>query len=200
MKPGQERVIVTLIQTRQYTVLVVRQDSGGVTLGGAGGGGGWWRRRRRSRHPRFYQARHWVMSTTCRHMKTTYSTRCTAKTGGLPGLDAQNEVVIQRGYFQDFSDRDGVLKHIDHGPAIVGGQEIRIPMRMRPNEPPPFRPEDVVLQNGDIVFIEARDTELFYTGGMLGLPTNTCCRAITTSTWYRPSPWRTARCSTATRA
>src|SRR5207253_10922070 len=34
-------------------------------------------------------------------------------------------------------------------------------------EPLPFRPEDVVLRNGDIVFIESRETELFYTAGLL---------------------------------
>ena len=44
---------------------------------------------------------------------------------------------------------------------------IRIPLRLRPDEPPPFTPEDVVLQTGDIVFIEARDTEVYYTGGLL---------------------------------
>ena len=44
---------------------------------------------------------------------------------------------------------------------------VHIPMRLRPEEPPPFKPEDVILHDGDIVFIEARDTELFYTGGLL---------------------------------
>jgi hypothetical protein len=102
-----------------------------------------------------------------------------AKTGGLPGLDAQNEVVIERGYCQEFGDRDGLLKHVEGGPrcgpgggggggaSAAGTQMIHIPLRLRPGEEPPFRCEDVVLQTGDIVFIEARDTELFYTGGLL---------------------------------
>jgi hypothetical protein len=30
-----------------------------------------------------------------------------------------------------------------------------------------FRPEDVILETGDIVLIESRDTEVFYTGGLL---------------------------------
>ena len=38
---------------------------------------------------------------------------------------------------------------------------------MRPNEPLPFKPEDIVLKTGDIVFIESRETELYYTGGLL---------------------------------
>ncbi len=51
--------------------------------------------------------------------------------------------------------------------ADIGTQLIRIPLRLRPEEAPPFKPEDVVLQTGDIVFIEARDTEVYYTGGLL---------------------------------
>src|SRR5207248_1926436 len=53
----------------------------------------------------------------------------------------------------------------DQFPAI--GETVRIPLRVRPNEPPNFRPEDVVLHDGDIVFIESRETELFYTAGLL---------------------------------
>ena len=44
---------------------------------------------------------------------------------------------------------------------------MRIPLRLRPGEAPPFSPGDVILHSGDIVFIEARDTEVFYTGGLL---------------------------------
>lgn len=45
---------------------------------------------------------------------------------------------------------------------------IRIPLRMHPGQPVPFRPEDVVLHDGDVVFIETREMEFFYTGGLLG--------------------------------
>ena len=45
---------------------------------------------------------------------------------------------------------------------------IRIPIRLGPGETVDLREEDVILENGDIVFIEARDTEVFYTGGLLG--------------------------------
>ena len=80
--------------------------------------------------------------------------------------------------------------------AAPGAQVVRIPLRLPPDEPPPFRPEDVVLQTGDIVFIEARDTEVFYTGGLLPRASSSC-RATTTSTWSRPSRWPAARSSTA---
>jgi hypothetical protein len=51
--------------------------------------------------------------------------------------------------------------------ASVGQQQIRIPLRMRDNDPLPFKPEDIILKTGDIVFIESRETELYYTGGLL---------------------------------
>jgi protein involved in polysaccharide export with SLBB domain len=134
--PGNARVIVTLYKQRQVHVQVVRQDSGGLTIGAQG-----------------------VIGSTKRGTGATVDLpayendvlNALNRTGGLPGLDAVNEVVIQRGT----------------GQADSAGQVVRIPLRMRAGEPPPFRPEDVVLQTGDIVFIEARDTELFYTGGLL---------------------------------
>ena len=49
-----------------------------------------------------------------------------------------------------------------------GAQVIRIPIRLGPGESPLFSEMDVILQEGDIVFIESRDTEVFYTGGLLG--------------------------------
>lgn len=45
---------------------------------------------------------------------------------------------------------------------------IRIPLKVLPGEPLSFRPEDVVLNDGDIVLVENRVTEFFYTAGLLG--------------------------------
>lgn len=47
-------------------------------------------------------------------------------------------------------------------------QIIRIPVRLTAGEVPQFTEQDVILQDGDIVFIESRETEIFYTGGLLG--------------------------------
>jgi hypothetical protein len=44
----------------------------------------------------------------------------------------------------------------------------RIPIRLGPGEYPQFTEHDVILNDGDIVFIESRETEVFYTGGLLG--------------------------------
>jgi len=45
---------------------------------------------------------------------------------------------------------------------------IKIPIRLGPGDIPQFGEQDVVLLDGDIVFIESRETEVFYSGGLLG--------------------------------
>jgi hypothetical protein len=47
-------------------------------------------------------------------------------------------------------------------------QIIRIPIRLGPGDVANFAPDDVILHDNDIVFIESRETEIFYTGGLLG--------------------------------
>jgi hypothetical protein len=44
---------------------------------------------------------------------------------------------------------------------------IKIPVRLGPGETVDIQEQDVILEDGDIVFIESRDTEVFYTGGLL---------------------------------
>jgi protein involved in polysaccharide export with SLBB domain len=173
LRSGQERIIVTLVRPRQYYVQVIRQDSGGLTFGSDS-----------------------VLGNTKRGTGHFLSLpayendvlNALARTGGLPGLDAVNEVVIQRGYFRQNSDLTTPPEHEQlpvprvrpHAPhetrakdcslvpaAGQGGQIIRIPLRLHPGEEVPFKPEDVILHTGDIIFIEAREIEFFYTGGLL---------------------------------
>ena len=161
-KPESAKIIITLVKPRDYHVTVVRQDSGGVTLGPAGTLGNTKRGTGAVVDLPAYQND--VLNALTR-------------TGGLPGLDAVNEVVIQRGGAGDRGDLARLQELTVNNPcppcvgpdavATAGGQVVRIPLRLPPDAPVPFRPEDVVLQTGDIVFIEARDTEVYYTGGLL---------------------------------
>jgi protein involved in polysaccharide export with SLBB domain len=164
LKPDRERIIITLLRPRQYHVLVVRQDSGGVTLGPAG-----------------------TLGNTKRGTGAVVDLpayendvlNALTRTGGLPGLDAMNEVIIQRGAGADLYGDGGALKQLEGcppppptaaeaaGDGTDGRRVVRIPLRLRPDEPVPFRPDDVLLRTGDIVFIEARDTEVYYTAGLL---------------------------------
>jgi hypothetical protein len=55
------------------------------------------------------------------------------------------------------------------GGAMADGRRIiRIPIRLSPGEHIDIKNEDVILNEGDIVFIESRDAEVFFTGGLLG--------------------------------
>ncbi len=44
---------------------------------------------------------------------------------------------------------------------------LRIPLRLPPGVIPNIRPEDIILEDGDIVMIDSREAEVFYTGGLL---------------------------------
>jgi hypothetical protein len=54
------------------------------------------------------------------------------------------------------------------GDSLDGRRIIRIPVRLGPGEVVDITEPDILLHDGDIVFIESRDTEVFYTGGLLG--------------------------------
>lgn len=54
------------------------------------------------------------------------------------------------------------------GGTIDGSNVVKIPIRLAPGETPRFSEQDIILNDGDIVFIESRETEVFYTGGLLG--------------------------------
>lgn len=53
-------------------------------------------------------------------------------------------------------------------PTIDNPNVIRIPIRLGPGENPQITEEMITLYDGDIVFIESRETDVFYTGGLLG--------------------------------
>jgi len=172
------RVLVTLMRKRVEQVLVFREDAGGavgappaaagvvprgisVTLGAGGTAAS------------LKRGTGFAVDLPAGENDVLHAL---AQTGGLPGLDAVNEVVIQRGYFQDGPEREALLRELEarapdchpHGAVGIGsGRMIRIPLRLRSGEIPSIRPEDIILHTGDIVFIEAREAEYFYTGGLL---------------------------------
>jgi protein involved in polysaccharide export with SLBB domain len=174
-QPGSERIFVTLQRKRQSHVLVIRQDSA-ATPGGeaqpnvAGGratgfiinigGGGRGARRGTGFALDLPAGENDVLNAL-------------ARTGGFPGTDAVNEVVVFRGGVPPGPGGEAFLKNLQACPpgadplGLAGGQTIRIPLRYRPGERPQLRPEDVVLQTGDILYIEAREADVFYTGGLL---------------------------------
>ena len=166
IKPALDRVLVSLLQPRSTEVVVFRQERANFPILPPGTG---------------------LFATTRRgtgHLVQlpAYENdvlHALALTGGLPGLDDYNEVIIQRGCFQDRIGASALLSQADvsrggteaaAAPPTVPppGQLVqRIPLRLPPGKPLPVRAEDVVLHQGDVVFLEARDADVFYSGGLL---------------------------------
>jgi protein involved in polysaccharide export with SLBB domain len=158
LKGGKERILVTLLHARHYGVVVLRQESGNITLGPAGQIGGGKR------------GTGYVVDLPAYENDVLHAL---AQTGGLPGLDAYDEVVVERGCFHDDPGRAAVLAALDAAapghprPTLACREVVHIPLRWLPGEPLPFRAEDIVLHTGDVVFLEARDRDVFYTGGLM---------------------------------
>jgi protein involved in polysaccharide export with SLBB domain len=176
IKPGREKVIVALSRPRDYHILVIRQDAAQQTAGTGTGttgarasgfiinfGGG-------ARGTRRGQG--FALDLTAYENDVL---NALARTGGFPGSDAANEIIVERGSFAGAQGRQHAVDNLLACPpgadplsaAVPGTQRIRIPLRYRPGHPPPIRPEDVILQTGDIVFIEALESDVFYAGGLL---------------------------------
>ncbi len=161
LKPGRERIFVTLQQPRRYHILVIRQDSGANTAATSAFGGG-------SSSSGFVIALGTGAGGT--HSGKGYALdlpayqndvlNALAETGGFPGSDAMNEIIVERG---------GAKKKTDKGAGVPASdkQAIRIPLRVRKGEKLAIRPEDVILNTGDVVYIRGRELQYYYTGGML---------------------------------
>jgi protein involved in polysaccharide export with SLBB domain len=163
IQPGRERLLVSLVRPRTYRVTVLRQEVGNFNSGPQGLAGlvltGGTSKRGSGHVVDLPAYENDVLSALSR-------------TGGLPGLDACNEVVV----FRSPSERERLLiqAEFDRGKqaqlqAALAGLScpfVKIPLRVTPGEPPP-RPEDILLFDGDVVFLEARECDRFYAGGLL---------------------------------
>lgn len=171
--PENNRIIVSLLRKRTYRVFVVRQDNtmlgSNPQLQAVRGTMGVFDRSDRS-------SRGFVLQMPAGENDLM---NALSQTGGMPGLNAKNEVRILRGdrlqienrmreveeFYRTHSADEfpyGVLPQVADESAV-----IKIPMRHLPNDPPKFRTEDIVLRDGDIVYVDTRDTDVYYTGGLL---------------------------------
>lgn len=102
-----------------------------------------------------------------------------SETGGMPGTSAKNQVKIlrsknvdreaRRRFVEDYARM--IAAHVDPcscpPPMPEDPSILKIPLRLPPGVWPSIQPEDIILQEGDVVLIESRDNEFFYTGGLL---------------------------------
>lgn len=164
---GKDRIIVTLQRPRKERVMVVREEGGNTAANGG------------VNSVQMFQAN--SPGLTKRGTGQTIDLPAYENdllhalnlTGGLPGLDAENEVLIIRGGYQDARQRELLLAQIaackgpcDCMPEVPDDANVvRIPIRYYPETPPSFTTDDVILKSGDIVFVQSRDREMFFTGG-----------------------------------
>jgi protein involved in polysaccharide export with SLBB domain len=155
---GRDRILITLMQPRQYRVMVFRQETGGITAAGPAGV---------------------IASSSKRNTGFVVDLPANendvlsalSQTGGLPGLETYNQVIIFKGGMNSLE----VIEELKRLPAgksaatLADKMErvIIIPLRARHGEQVVIRQEDIMLESGDVVFLDARDVELYYTGGLL---------------------------------
>ncbi len=168
------RIIVTLLRERTYRVFVVRQDnstsSRGSQFQGVGGRAGVTDRSDQS-------SRGFVLQLPAYKNDVL---NALSRTGGLPGVNAKAEIKILRGDRVNIARRDQQLEEFyrtrkssefPYGMVPRIGDEtasISIPLRLNPGDQPNIRTEDIILRDGDIVYVETRETDVYYTGGLLG--------------------------------
>ena len=165
LQPDQARVLLTLVRPRQARLLIIREDSPSM--------------RPSLNDPTFRLFGSAPSLDAARSQGTGYILElpeteadvlsALAKSGGLPGPTALNEVIIYRGYddVAGFDVPTAWKEEQLHPELNASRTTIRIPLRVEPGTPRPFKPEDVHLKSGDIVFVPSRDTDVYYTGGLM---------------------------------
>jgi len=156
----EQQISLTMIRRRTVRVLVIREEAGGiadVTKRGTGQ----------------------VVDLPAYENDVLHAL---SETGGLPGLDAQNQVLVLRGMYDQSVqyDQAWVEQYVsdcdcNDDPCFCHETErpdppntTRIPLRYHPSRPPQFSQDDILLSDGDILIIRSRDRETFYTAGLLG--------------------------------
>ncbi len=179
LKEGEERIIVTLMRRRNYQIVVVREDSVGVnaSAGSQNGTQG----QTQAGSTLLGSNRKGAVFTLDLPAYENDVAHALAQSGGLPGLDAKNEIQVRRGSFKSGEDRDALISRMmldakENGdkccpqPAVLPPDPnlTTIPLRYKPGKTVRFAQDDIILDNGDVVFIPANPSDFFYTGGLLG--------------------------------
>jgi protein involved in polysaccharide export with SLBB domain len=161
------RVSVSLIRPRTYHVVVIREDVTPDDL----------------RYTRNSQARDSTfINTEDRGTATNLELwayqndvlNALNKSGGIPSSRAKNEILVLRGGVDNIPEQDLFIRNTsgndNTNSVYVNGNPniIRIPLRAQPGQTfPDLASDDVILKDGDIVVVQSREGEVFYTGGLL---------------------------------
>ncbi len=153
--PGNDKIIVSLMKSRSYNILVVREDLVD------------------NRHFSYRRNEYFVdepkQGQTFSIDLPAYKNdvlHALSETGGMPGESARNEIVILRGAMKNVQNT-GIVQAVDGTSGYQSTNMVRIPMKFKKDNIPVLNQSDIILKTGDVIYIEGRDREVFYTGGLL---------------------------------
>ena len=159
---GNEKIIVTLMQRRTYNVLVIREDGASTN-----------NRNGLNRNTIFLdeslQTESFSIDLPAYENDVLHAL---SETGGMPGENARNEIIILRGAMNN-PNSGAIIQAIGgqngntESPTLEGANVVRIPIRGDIGTFPNLSEADVTLEDGDVVFIKGRRQDVFYTGGLL---------------------------------
>jgi protein involved in polysaccharide export with SLBB domain len=163
LQPGRDRIIITLIKPRVHRVLVIREDVASTSFPSF---------RTQASVPYTKRGSAMVLDLPSHENDVLHALMAS---GGLPGIDARNAVWVLRSRTGSVDDIQPTMQQVQNGEnpqtvidsAKVSRSYLRIPLRMAPSEPVNFTEADIILHQGDIVYLESRDDEVFFTGGLL---------------------------------
>jgi protein involved in polysaccharide export with SLBB domain len=167
VRPENYRIIVTLFRPRYERILVVREDAGEspvrvssqTSLIGVG------------TQTTISGGRSAIGQVVELPAYQNDVLNALARTGGLPGPDAIQEVLIYRARRKADNSSDGPVFEELPDPNLLTaanqGEVIRIPLKIRPGNSLPFDPDSIILKTGDIIKIRSREPELYFTGGII---------------------------------
>ena len=158
---GSEKIIVTLMKRRTYNILVIREDVQSGT------------RSSTIRTNETFIGDAVQSETFSINLPATENDvlHALSETGGMPSERAKNEIVIFRG--GQNGDIDSLVQEIGapgapaQGPNRSSANIIRIPIEAERGNFPNFSESDITLYDGDVVYIEGREQDVFYTGGLV---------------------------------
>jgi len=157
---GRERITVTLLIPRVTRVTVIREDTPSTSVQLVSPG----------QVDHIHRGSGEVIDLPAYENDLMHAM---AATGGLPGTDAAREIWVfrRRGLANptavSLEQLNAIRAGFDGGESACACDDvIRIPLVWCPGEPVPYTQQDVILEEGDVVYIPRR-SEYFYTGGLL---------------------------------
>ena len=157
LKPGSDKIIVTLMRPRKYNVMVIREDLNDDRLLSY------------SKNETFIdESKSGESFSVELDVYKNDVLHALTETGGMPGEGAKSEIIVLRGGATGGKSAGAIIHAIgDYDLASENTNIVRIPINGNGGMLPELTEADITLNEGDVVYIEGRDREVFYTGGLL---------------------------------